>query len=41
MTELIMCKFIRYMYYCEEVFVVKHKIKVNIALPVPYSMTLV
>ena len=24
MTELIMCKSIRYTYYCEELFVVKH-----------------
>ena len=27
MTELIMCKSIRYTYYCEELFVVKHKSK--------------
>ena len=27
MTELIMCKSIRYAYYCEELFVVKHKNK--------------
>ena len=27
MTELIMCKSIRYTYYCEELFVVKHKNK--------------
>ena len=25
MTELIMCTSIRYLYYCEELFVVKHK----------------
>ena len=25
MTEMIMCKSIRFMYYCEELFVVKHK----------------
>ena len=25
MTELVMCKSIRYTYYCEELFVVKHK----------------
>ena len=25
LTELIMCKNIRYIYYCEELFVVKHK----------------
>ena len=27
MTELVMCKSIRYTYYCEELFVVKHKSK--------------
>ena len=27
MTELVMCKNIRYIYYCEELFVVKHKSK--------------
>ena len=27
MTELVMCKSIRYAYYCEELFVVKHKSK--------------
>ena len=27
MTELIMCKSIRYTYYCEELFVMKHKSK--------------
>ena len=25
MTEMIMCKSIRFTYYCEELFVVKHK----------------
>ena len=37
MTELIMCKSIRFTYYCEELFVVKHKSAHGVVL-VPSSM---
>ena len=37
MTELIMCKSLRYTYYCEELFVVKHKNKHSCASAI--SMT--
>ena len=36
MTELIMCKSIRYTYYCEELFVVKHKSKHGCASAIFY-----
>ena len=37
-TELIMCKFIRYTYYCEELFVVKHKNKCSHASAIFYDL---
>ena len=38
MTELIMCKSIRCMYYCEELFVVKHKSKHSCASAIYYDL---
>ena len=38
MTELIMCKSIRYTYYCEELFVVKHKSKHSCASAIFYDL---
>ena len=37
MTELAMCKDIRYIYYCEELFVVKHKSKHSCASAIFYN----
>ena len=39
MTELIMCKSIRYTYYCEELFVVKHKNKHSCASAIIYDLS--
>ena len=38
MTELAMCKDIRYIYYCEELFVVKHKSKHSCASAIFYNL---
>ena len=38
MTELVMCKSIRYTYYCEELFVVKHKTKHSCACAIFYDL---
>ena len=38
MTELVMCKSIRYTYYCEELFVVKHKSKHSCASAIFYDL---
>ena len=38
MTELAMCKNIRYIYYCEELFVVKHKSKHSCASVIFYNL---
>ena len=38
MTELIMCKSIKYTYYCEELFVVKHKNKHSCASAIFYDL---
>ena len=38
MTELAMCKNIRYIYYCEELFVVKHKSKHSCASAIFYNL---
>ena len=38
MTELVMCKSIRYIYYCEELFVVKHKSKHSCASAIFYDL---
>ena len=38
MTELVMCKSIRYTYYCEELFVVKHKSKHSCASAIFYNL---
>ena len=38
MTELIMCKSVRYTYYCEELFVVKHKNKHSCASAIFYNL---
>ena len=38
MTELVMCKPIRYTYYCEELFVVKHKSKHSCASAIFYHL---
>ena len=40
MTELAMCKDIRYIYYCEELFVVKHKSKHSCASAIFYNLGL-
>ena len=38
MTELVMCKSIRYTYYCEELFVVKHKSRHSCASAIFYDL---
>ena len=38
MTELVMCKSIRYTYYCEELFVVKHKSRHSCASVIFYEL---
>ena len=38
MTEMLMCKSIRYIYYCEELFVVKHKSKHSCASAIFYEL---
>ena len=38
MTELVMCKRIRYTYYCEELFVVKHKSRHSCASAIFYDL---
>ena len=38
MTELAMCKNIRYIYYCKELFVVKHKSKHSCASAIFYNL---
>ena len=38
MTELVMCKSIRYTYYCEELFVVKHKSRHSCASAIFYEL---
>ena len=38
MTEMLMCKSIRYIYYCEELFVVKHKSKPSCASAIFYEL---
>ena len=38
MTKLAMCKNIRYIYYCEELFVVKHKSKNSCASAIFYNL---
>ena len=38
MTELVMCKSIRYTYYCEELFVVKNKSKHSCASAIFYDL---
>ena len=38
MTELVMCKSIRYTYYCEELFVVKHKSRHSYASAIFYDL---
>ncbi len=38
MTELVMCKSIRHVYYCEELFVVKHKSKHSCASAIFYNL---
>ena len=38
MTELVMCKSIRYTYYCEELFVVKHKSHHSCASAIFYEL---
>ena len=38
MTELVMCKNIRYIYYCEELFVVKHKSKHSCMSAIFYNL---
>ena len=38
MTELAMCKNIRYIYYCEELFVAKHKSKHSCASTIFYNL---
>ena len=38
MTELIMCKSVRYMYYCGELFVLKHKSKHSCASAIFYDL---
>ena len=38
MTEMLMCKSIGYIYYCEEVFVVKHKSKHSCASAIFYEL---
>ena len=38
MTELAMCKDIRYIYYCKELFVVKHKSKHSCASAIFYNL---
>ena len=38
MTELVMCKLIRYTYYCEELFVAKHKSKHSCASAIFYDL---
>ena len=38
MTELIMCKSIRYTYYCEELFVVRHKNKHSHTIAIFYDL---
>ena len=38
MTEMIMCRSIRFMYYCEELFVVKHKSAYGCASAIFYDM---
>ena len=38
LTELVMCKSIRYTYYCEELFVVKHKSRHSCASAIFYEL---
>ena len=38
MTELVTCKSIRYTYYCEELFVVKHKSKHSCLSTIFYNL---
>ena len=38
MTEMLMCKSIGYIYYCEELFVVKHKSKHSCASAIFYEL---